>query len=50
MSFNNKDLRIVIGMKYIKTNEPRHDKTKHNGFATSMDPDQPVHPVRLQTL
>jgi hypothetical protein len=25
--------------------EPRHDKKKqHNGFATSMDPDQPAHP------
>jgi hypothetical protein len=36
---------------------PRHDKNQHNGFATSMDPDQPAHPpslirihaVRLQT-
>jgi hypothetical protein len=46
----------TVSLKSI--NDPRHDKTNSNGFATSMDPDQPAHPrslirihaVRLSTL
>jgi hypothetical protein len=31
----------------LNINEPRHDKTQYNAFATSMDPDQLAHPCSL---
>jgi hypothetical protein len=40
----------LLEYQYAEINEPRHDKNKHNGFATSMDPYQPAHPRSLITI